>query len=152
MNRPPQPADYWWKSHAEKCGGTYTKIDGPEMHLENSKGSASSGTNDGKGKKRIKKEKEGKGKQRRIDDVFTPLKSNDEGRSLGSVPESTPPRHLSVQIDDVGVQVHSKDSKHTVETVDLTNEHLSMSCPICGSPGFTQETINEHVDTCIITE
>lgn len=30
MNRPPQPADWWWKSHKVSCGGIYTKISGPE--------------------------------------------------------------------------------------------------------------------------
>ncbi|KAI9217084.1 SprT-like family-domain-containing protein [Blastocladiella britannica] len=30
MNRPPQPADSWWQRHLASCGGTYTKISGPE--------------------------------------------------------------------------------------------------------------------------
>jgi len=31
MNRVPGPNDSWWKKHQEECGGTYTKIDGPEF-------------------------------------------------------------------------------------------------------------------------
>lgn len=29
MNRPPQPADNWWKQHLASCGGVYTKISEP---------------------------------------------------------------------------------------------------------------------------
>jgi hypothetical protein len=34
MNRPPQPADWWWRSHKMSCGGTYTKISGPDSNCE----------------------------------------------------------------------------------------------------------------------
>ena len=29
MNRPPQPADNWWKQHQQSCGGTFHKISEP---------------------------------------------------------------------------------------------------------------------------
>jgi len=29
MNRPPQPADWWFVGHQRSCGGTYIKVDGP---------------------------------------------------------------------------------------------------------------------------
>lgn len=31
MNRPPQKADHWFQEHQAECGGTFTKIDGPEF-------------------------------------------------------------------------------------------------------------------------
>ncbi|KAJ3364493.1 hypothetical protein GGF31_009009 [Allomyces arbusculus] len=31
MNRAPQPADRWWAEHQRTCGGTYTKIQGPDI-------------------------------------------------------------------------------------------------------------------------
>ncbi|KNE55308.1 hypothetical protein AMAG_01213 [Allomyces macrogynus ATCC 38327] len=31
MNRAPQPADRWWADHKRTCGGTYTKIQGPDI-------------------------------------------------------------------------------------------------------------------------
>jgi hypothetical protein len=34
MNRPPGPTDFWWKKHQQECGGTYIKIEGPEMNKE----------------------------------------------------------------------------------------------------------------------
>jgi hypothetical protein len=30
MNRPPQPADTWYKEHQSTCGGSYTKVSSPE--------------------------------------------------------------------------------------------------------------------------
>lgn len=30
MNRPPGPSDAWFRNHTEYCGGTFTKIAGPE--------------------------------------------------------------------------------------------------------------------------
>ncbi|KAJ3046417.1 hypothetical protein HK097_000871, partial [Rhizophlyctis rosea] len=67
MNRPPQPADRWWSDHQKSCGGTYTKIAGPDLD-ENG---------EVKPKKR-KAEKEGGGAkdvkveagQRTIEDMF----------------------------------------------------------------------------------
>ncbi|KAM3580135.1 hypothetical protein VKS41_007372 [Umbelopsis sp. WA50703] len=38
MNRPPQPADYWWSRHQQQCGGTYTKISEPEKKPTSKKG------------------------------------------------------------------------------------------------------------------
>lgn len=38
MNRPPQPADYWWSRHQQQCGGTYTKIAEPEKKPTSKKG------------------------------------------------------------------------------------------------------------------
>ncbi|TPX35957.1 hypothetical protein SmJEL517_g01722 [Synchytrium microbalum] len=32
MNRPPQKADRWYEDHQRSCGGSWTKIDGPEFH------------------------------------------------------------------------------------------------------------------------
>lgn len=29
MNRPPQPADWWWNNHRMSCGGTYIKVSEP---------------------------------------------------------------------------------------------------------------------------
>ena len=31
MNRRPQPADHWFSHHQRTCGGTFTKIGGPEQ-------------------------------------------------------------------------------------------------------------------------
>lgn len=47
MNRRPQPADAWYKEHQRTCGGTFTKISGPD---EPPKGKKKSKRESGTGK------------------------------------------------------------------------------------------------------
>ncbi|PJF18932.1 hypothetical protein PSACC_01257 [Paramicrosporidium saccamoebae] len=37
MNRPPQPADRWWREHQKSCGGSFVKIAGPESKKRTTK-------------------------------------------------------------------------------------------------------------------
>lgn len=34
MNRPPQLADWWWKDHLNTCGGTFSKVSGPNFNIK----------------------------------------------------------------------------------------------------------------------
>ncbi len=56
MNRPPGPKDIWHNRHLRECGGTFTKISGPDM--EGSKPS-----NQPKEKKRERTKTDGEGKK-----------------------------------------------------------------------------------------
>ncbi|KAL7753505.1 hypothetical protein RI367_001280 [Sorochytrium milnesiophthora] len=70
MNRPPQPADSWWKQHQQTCGGTYTKVDGPEIRQQQQQqqqqqdGAGSSSSSSSGGDAQQKKDKR-RGKRKR---------------------------------------------------------------------------------------
>jgi len=56
MNRKPQPADSWWRTHQASCNGSFIKISGPELKdqtslpSENNKNSKDLASFKGKGR------------------------------------------------------------------------------------------------------
>lgn len=139
MNRPPQPADSWHKQHEKDCGGSFTKISEPKGKEKNSNDS---------------KRKRGDSMQKTIKEAFSKkvwkegtvtnntaskvIVIEDESPvptrngTLDRKPRGNPPRYL--QTDPAPPSIIST---------------ISFPCPICNSPGFNPETINDHIDTCI---
>lgn len=124
MNRPPQKADWWFAQHAATCGGTYTKIAGPDIDAAKNgqepgkkkagkrKQSAEDGV-DGEKSKSKKAKKEDKDEKPSVtikqmfDGIMKKQGQTEEGGSgsatqsdttsgstLTAKPKGLPPRHL----------------------------------------------------------
>jgi hypothetical protein len=86
MNRPPQPADKWWKEHQMTCGGLFTKISEPEKKEKKSKQGnldqfVEKGTSCNKHKEPVCQQ--------------NVIVIDDDDLTLGQAPKGIPPRHLA---------------------------------------------------------
>lgn len=145
MNRAPGPRDPWWPAHAARCGGTYTKIAGPEPKPPSKKqATAASKSAPGAIAKTDTSQKIANASslpssslaqpgQRRIDDAFKAK------HTLPTVTESTKkmPRNQS-------------DIEAPVLVVDSDNEDVCEMgcCPVCGD-SLPISSLPTHVDSCL---
>jgi hypothetical protein len=156
MNRPPGKSDTWWVRHETECGGTYTKIQEPELT---------------KKQREALSKKERAGRQKNKLDSWVKV---DEKKEANEKTESTTPAKLKdvnredrtsnksssgkrkaemIVIDDV-VEVASphigqkRSRNSTAEDSDellVVEEKLLVECPIC-SARVAESDINEHLD------
>ena len=148
MNRPPQPADSWWKQHESRCGGSFTKISEPEP-VKKEKSAKKQ-----KEKKEVKREKG----QKTLEEVFKRRKTdsskscNDEVIILDSDSEEQQEKTPNTSDTALTLKPKGEPPRHlrppSTNSSAVTSQ--SLSCPICSKPGFTQHTINDHIDTCIM--
>jgi hypothetical protein len=132
MNRPPQPADHWWAEHQMKCGGTYTKISGPDQ-LED-------GSFPGK-KKRIKKQVKSMHEEGVHPSRATNESMNKKPKLLDAQ-EFFKPKNVSpglMIVEERTIPGNSKDIAVVVR------------CPAC-KQFVEQDHIHAHLDDCLMKE
>ena len=169
MNRPPQPADRWWADHQKSCGGTYTKIAGPDLD-ENGEVKLK------KGKRKAEKEsgaKEVKVEpgQRTIDDMFgSPSKKVKAEDTQGQAGDDSPTvadagvgskcpmpelglgdikgKSVDVRFPGQGHRLDGEPSVDATPTPDLKSSQTLIHCPVCGAEQ-PEADINPHLDACL---
>lgn len=153
MNRPPQPADFWFKEHQSTCGGTFIKLAGDEPGASGSSGS---------GRKRPKKS-DVQGSLTSSSSVKnennTTLTASDSGALIkwlkgSNESMSTAPTHGSDKsvIDLTG---NDEDPSHvSTSQPSITNTYhvydrpVQVTCPACGRL-ILESRLNAHLDTCL---
>ncbi|KAF2189737.1 hypothetical protein K469DRAFT_737002 [Zopfia rhizophila CBS 207.26] len=158
MNRAPGKSDSWWEKHEIECGGTYTKIQEPELTKKqkdalSKKERAGMQKNkidgwvkaDGKGKAKT----EGKASTQPID-----LKREDEAPSRTMAMKR---KAEAIVIDDVlekgpssSVKSNAGQKRSRIDGRDndevlVVEEKVLVECPICSSR-VAESDINEHLD------
>lgn len=156
MNRPPGKSDTWWAKHEEECGGTYTKIQEPELT---------------KKQRDALSAKERAGLQKNKLDSWVKVGSKKgarpEGKTSDNMAISNATTHAPtstsglkrkaeiIVIDDVVASAGSKRSRSgTEDKTDQYDENLGVGrvmmdlveCPICNQQ-VAEPKINEHLDT-----
>lgn len=128
--RPPQKADWWFENHQRSCGGTYAKIQEPPKNESRRK------------PKQAKRESGVPGHQATLDSFVSVSKNSSS---------SGPSR------DAAG---HRADSpQRTAQVIDLDGDECDheaspmqrVACPVCGHDGFSLDSINVHIDSCLGT-
>lgn len=152
MNRAPGKSDTWWAKHEAECGGTYTKIQSPDLTKKQRDALS-------------KKERAGLQKNKLDSWVKTEkkpkatLEGNTSGGSLdidGEGKTSQNPRMKRkaelIVVDDVVSDGKSKKSRIETKDKDVEDDELVVvesktlvECPIC-SMRIAEEEINEHLD------
>lgn len=117
MNRKPQPADSWWKSHQASCNGTFIKVSEPEKlkssEVQSEKSLASSNSSF-KGKGRTWSESQASDSSLKITDFFKkPI---------------TSPENVSSEKRSVLNCVNC--TKYQTESLNELNEHLDICLQI----------------------
>ena len=145
MNRPPGPKDFWHERHQKECGGTWTKVDGPEFSEEAKKKEAEK-----EQKRRKRKQPENFGKT--LEEYLK--KSNSENEDEESdlekgkksrMNENSKGAENSKGIESSkGAKKDSKDVKWSVSTLDRffvkkdkSNENSQMSVGTAATPNKT---------------
>jgi len=102
MNRPPQKADTWFSAHQESCGGTFIKVDGPEMNKNDNNNNEET---NGKRSNKIKKPSE-KDKTKALE-TFWSESDKIKGSSSGSSGSNSSSNSSSNIIDSTGNNINS---------------------------------------------
>ncbi|KAF2661356.1 hypothetical protein K491DRAFT_774037 [Lophiostoma macrostomum CBS 122681] len=151
MNRAPGKGDYWWAKHEAECGGTYTKIQEPEL-TKKQRDALSKKERAGRQKNKLDSwvkvqdkptaQLEGGTSDQPID-----LDNEDQASSRG---QGTKRRAETLVVDDVAIDPGRKrpkaDSRDNGEVdVLIVDENILVECPIC-SMQVAESTINEHLD------
>jgi hypothetical protein len=156
MNRPPGKSDTWWARHETECGGTYTKIQEPEL-TKKQREALTKKERAGRQKNKLdswvkvdeKKEANGKAEGK------TPAKPkdvNEKDRTSNKVSNGKR-KAETIVIDDVvevvSPHIGQKRSKNSTTEDDdrllVVEEKLLVDCPIC-SARVAESDINEHLD------
>lgn len=155
MNRPPGKSDTWWLRHETECGGTYTKIQEPEL-TKKQREALSKKERAGRQKNKLDSwvkvdEKEANGKA----EDTTPAKPKDANvKDRTSNKSSSGKRKAEMIVIDDVVEVASphigqkRSRNSTAEDDDellVVEEKLLVECPIC-SARVAESDINEHLD------
>lgn len=150
MNRAPGKTDTWWAKHEEDCGGTYTKIQEPEL-TKKQKDAMSKKERAGLQKNKLdswitttKKPKESSGGK-----TFESAIVVDEKDKTSSKTSSTK-RKAEQTILDYSVTSESPKRPRTapqnrVQDEEIVSESVLVECPIC-SMRLAEADINEHLD------
>jgi hypothetical protein len=146
MNRPPGKGDTWWGKHEIECGGTYTKIQEPELTKKQRNAMSS---------------KERAGRQKNKLDSWVNVSTKRE-RTEGDT--SDQPIELGGE-DETSASTSSKRKASTLVAEDLAKEggqkrtraaaaedklavasETMVQCPICVQT-IAEAQINQHLDT-----
>jgi hypothetical protein len=147
MNRAPGKSDPWWAKHEADCGGTYTKIQEPEL-TKKQKEALSKKERAGQQKNKIDdwvKTKDAEGKM-----SGRPAEAEEAGKNYPSSRGGNGKRKAkALVIDDVmeveaSLDVGSTAAQKRVRTID-DEAKLLVDCPIC-STRVEESSINEHLD------
>jgi hypothetical protein len=151
MNRPPSKSDNWWAAHEAECGGSYTKIQEPELTKKQRDALS-------------KKERAGLQKNKLDNWVKVGGKDSDATRdsssrraavsASGTKAADAKRKAQTITSDDVIESSISKRAKsspegaHGGESEDSVISKASgglVECPICTAQ-MTESDINEHLD------
>lgn len=148
MNRAPGKSDTWWAAHAAECGGTYTKIQEPELTKKQRDALS-------------KKERAGLQKNK-LDSWVRSSGRPAEPKAKGTVSPKAPSAKASgakrkaetIIIDDVATETLPKRSRNGSDAVCEVNDDARLmqthvvlvDCPIC-IQRVPESEINEHLDT-----
>lgn len=154
MNRAPGKGDSWWAAHEAECGGTYTKIQEPEL-TKKQKDALSKKERAGLQKNKLDAwvkvgpKKEG---ERSNADAKSSLRTN-EGTISGSVGPSGKRKIETIVLDDIVERSDTKRSKSGSRETNTSGDDVHLiatvvdlvECPICNQ-AVAQSNINEHLD------
>jgi hypothetical protein len=151
MNRAPGKSDNWWAKHEAECGGTYTKIQEPEL-TKKQRDALSKKGRAGRQKNKLDNWVKPQDKPSTQPESGTPNKpiDLDYGDETSIRRQSTKRRAEILVVDDVAANAREKrpkpDCRGTNEDDGLiVEEKLLVECPIC-SMQVAEPTINEHLD------
>jgi hypothetical protein len=155
MNRAPGKSDSWWATHEAECGGTYTKIQEPEL-TKKQRGALSKKERAGLQKNKLDTWVKVERKKTASTDVAVaenPLGVAEEN-TLGSKGLGAKREAQTFLLDDVVESGHSKRSKlgsGKTKGGEDEDPHIPgtltdpVECPIC-SQRVEESDINEHLD------
>lgn len=113
MNRKPQPADSWWKSHQASCNGTFIKVSEPEKvksgEFKAEKSLASSNASF-------------KGKGR----TWSEAQENDSSSKITDFFKKPIPSPESASSEKMSILTCVNCTKYQTESLNELNEHLDI--------------------------
>jgi hypothetical protein len=157
MNRAPGKSDTWWATHEVECGGTYTKVQEPEISKKQLEAMSA-------------KERAGRQKNKLDGWVKSSAtassgpEASTPGRPLNlraEVATSNPPsakRKASKLVADDVALVEGRGSAtdpkrprtHSDDEGPKTGKEVMVQCPICNET-LTESGINDHLDVVHLT-
>lgn len=154
MNRPPGKSDTWWTKHEAECGGTYTKIQEPEL-TKKQRDALSKKERAGMQKNKLDSwVKVGKKDAGLEDKASSPATQSSEKDKTSSDRLGTKRKTETIALDEVisndrlkrsRANESDKDKTQDEDKVLLVEEKVLVECPIC-SMRIAESNINEHLD------
>ncbi|KAF2202743.1 hypothetical protein GQ43DRAFT_430514 [Delitschia confertaspora ATCC 74209] len=135
MNRPPGKSDSWWAKHEAECGGTYTKIQEPELT---------------KKQKDAMSKKERAGRQKNKIDAW--VKTKEKATKTGIAEGSTSTHSKAVISQKEGETSFGKPTSMAATEAITVNDVLELSTSDRNSATGQKRTRVEYDDEVLIVE
>jgi hypothetical protein len=145
MNRAPGKGDTWWARHETECGGTYTKIQEPEL-TKKQLSAMSSKERAGRQKNKLDSWVTAGAKHGRVegDTSDRPIELDEEDKTSKSTGSK---RKASTLADDLANEEDQKRARLASEDSNVVIASETMvQCPICAHT-IAEAQINDHLDT-----